>query len=526
MFENLSDKLQQTFRNITGTGKISEKNVQDALRDIRLALLEADVNYKVVKDFVAQVKADALGQEVIKGLNPGQQLVKVVNEKLVDILGGRSTDLRLEGPKPHVIMMVGLQGSGKTTSSGKLARLLAEQGRRPYLVPADVYRPAAIKQLQTVGEQIGVPVFPSDGSQKPLDIAKQAMREAKNAGRDLVILDTAGRLHIDETLMDELKELKAFLKPDEILFVADAMTGQDAVTSAKSFHQALEVSGVILTKMDGDARGGAALSIKKVTDRPIKFVGTGEKLDAFEKFHPDRMASRILGMGDVLSLVEQMQAKVDQEEAEKLQKAMMKNQFTLEDFRKAMIQLNRVGDLNNLMGLIPGMSQIKKQLDLQSESKQMGRMQAIISSMTKEERVNHAVLNNSRKERIAKGSGVSVKDVNTMLTQFMQMKKMMGMMTNPGKVGKLGQMFKRAGLGNFANAVLPGMTGSPGASQLPADIDEQQLMEIARQHGGKLPPEVMKQLGLSSPHKSISVNRPKKDRKKEKAKRKQGRKKK
>ncbi len=524
MFENLSDKLQRAFKNITGKGKISEENIQEALKEIRVALLEADVNFKVVKKFVNEVKAEALGQEVVEGLNPGQQLVKVVHEKLIEILGGRSPEIKFKGKPPYVIMMVGLQGSGKTTSSGKLSRLLAEENFNPYLVPCDVYRPAAKEQLITVGGQVDIPVFDSREIEKPMEIVRRAMKEARNLGRDVVIVDTAGRLHIDLELMDELKELKTYLEPDEILFVADAMTGQDAVTSAKAFHDALDISGVILTKMDGDARGGAALSIKKVTERPLKFIGTGEKLDAFERFHPDRMASRILGMGDVLSLIEQVQKKVDQDEAQRLQEKMLKNQFTLDDFSKSLNQISKMGDLGSLMGLIPGMGKMKQQIDAQAESKQMRKMQAIISSMTMAERNNHAILNQSRKSRIAKGSGTSVNEINTMLNQFMQMRKMMSMMSKPGKLGKLTQMFSRAGFGDFARSVIPGMAGGG----IPADIDEEKLKQIIEEHDGKVPVEVLKQLGIKpvapGSGSARSVSRPKRDRKKEKAKRKRGRK--
>lgn len=520
MFDNLSEKIQHAFRNITGKGKITEDNIQEALKEIRLALLEADVNFKVVKKFIAEVKEKALGTEVTKGLNPGQQLISVVNEQLIEVLGGQSTELDLQGSGPHIILMTGLQGSGKTTSSGKLARLLSEAGKSPLLVPCDVYRPAAILQLQTVGQQIDVPVFDSKDYQKPIDIVKSAVREAKNTGRDLLIVDTAGRLHIDDVLMEELRDLKRFLNPHEILFVADAMTGQDAVQSAKSFHEALDVTGIVLTKMDGDTRGGAALSVKSVTNRPIKFIGTGEKLDAFERFHPDRIASRILGMGDVLSLIETVQSKVDQEEAAKLQEKMLKNQFTLEDFSKSLSQIDKMGDLGSLMGMIPGMSKLKNKLDTQGEAKQLKRMRAIISSMTLEERRNHAILNQRRKVRIAKGSGSTVQELNAMLNQFMQMRKMMSMMTKPGKLGKLTQMFNRAGLGDFAKSMLPGMS----SGKIPADLDEAKLQELMAQHGGKLPPDVLQQMGIGAPRQSGHVSRPKKDRKKQKAKRKQGRK--
>jgi signal recognition particle subunit SRP54 len=519
MFDQLTDKLQNTLRNLRGKGKLSEENIKDALKEIRLALLEADVNYKVVKNFVAQISEEALGQEVLKGLNPGEQLVKIVFDKLVDILGGESQDLDLKGDGPHVIMMVGLQGAGKTTTCGKLAMRLKKDNHNPILVPCDVYRPAAKLQLQVVGEQVDVPVFDSTDLNDPNEIVEKACAQARNTGRDIVIVDTAGRLHIDETLMNELKSLKSSFNPREILFVADAMTGQDAVQSGKAFHEALGVSGLILTKLDGDARGGAALSVKQVTGQPIKFMGTGEKLDALEVFHPDRMASRILGMGDVLSLVERVQDKVDQDEAIALQKKMMKNQFTLEDFSKTLNQMNKMGDMGSLLSLVPGMSQIKDKINTQEENKQIKRTQAMISSMTPEERRNHAILNPRRKTRIAKGSGCSVTDLNQMLKQFQQMKKMMSMMTKPGKFGKLTQMFSRAGLGDFAKTMLPGMQHSG-----PGNLDEAKLREIAEANGGKLPPEILKQLGIGSRHRNPGVNRPKKDRKKQKAQRKKGRK--
>ena len=521
MFDSLTDKLQGVFRGLTGKGKISEANVQDALAEIRLALLEADVNFRVVKKFINEVKQEALGQEVTKGLNPGQELIRIVHEKLVEILGGASRDLDFKGSGPHVILMIGLQGSGKTTTCAKFARHLTEQGRHPLLVPCDVHRPAAILQLQTVGEQVDVPVFDSAGIPKPLEIVQKAVRQAKNTGRDTLIVDTAGRLHIDDALMEELKELKRFLEPSETLFVADAMTGQDAVQSAKSFHEIMDITGVVLTKIDGDARGGAALSIKSVIERPIKFVGTGEKMDAFERFHPDRMASRILGMGDVLSLIEKVQDKVDQEEAARLQQAMLKNQFTLDDFGKSISQIGKMGDLGSLMGMIPGMSKLKNKLDADDESKQMRRFQAMIGSMTPKERQNHAILNHKRKNRIAKGSGTSVQDLNHMLKQFMQMRKMMGMMSKPGKMGKLTQMLNRAGMGDFAKSMLPGLSGGGP----PPDVDVEELERIARENGGKLPPDVMQKMGLGGGASPVKPSRPKKDRKKQKAKRKQGRKK-
>ncbi len=521
MFDSLSQKIQDTFRKITGKGKLSEENIQDALKEIRVALLEADVNFKVVKDFINNVKQEAVGQELTKGLNAGQQLVKIVNDRLVEMLGGEHQDLALTGNQPHVLLMVGLQGAGKTTTCGKLAKLLRADGRSPLLVPCDVYRPAAMLQLQTVGEQVDVPVFDATEMKSPGLIVKKAVQEARNTGRDVVIIDTAGRLHIDDALMGELKEIKALTSPSEILFVADAMTGQDAVQSASAFHEALSLTGLVMTKMDGDARGGAALSVKQVTGCAIKFVGTGEKLDQFERFFPDRMASRILGMGDVLSLVERVQDKVDQEEALKLQQKMLKNQFTLEDFSTSLAQIGKLGDLNSLMGMMPGMGKLKQKIDVNQETKQLGWMRAMISSMTPDERRNHAILNNKRKLRIARGSGRTVNDINQMLKQFMQMKQMMSMMTKPGKAGKLRQLFGRAGLGDFAKSMFPG-----AAPSLPPGVDQQQLMQLLEQNDGKLPPEALSQLGLGAPSGSPAKStRPKKDRKKQKAKRKQGRKK-
>lgn len=522
MFDALSQKIQDTFRKITGKGKITEENVQEALKEIRVALLEADVNFKVVKNFINEIKEAAVGQEITRGLNAGQQLVKIVNDQLVEMLGGDHQELKLTGTPPHVILMVGLQGAGKTTTCGKLASLLSREERQPFLVPCDVYRPAAMLQLHTVGEQVGVPVYDASDQTSPGQIVKKAVREARNQGRDVVIVDTAGRLHIDDELMNELKELKALTSPDEILFVADAMTGQDAVQSASAFHEALGLTGVVMTKMDGDARGGAALSVKQVTGCAIKFVGVGEKLDQFERFFPDRMASRILGMGDVLSLVERVQDKVDQEEAQKLQEKMLKNQFTLADFSKSLDQIGKMGDLNSLLGMMPGMGRIKQKIDVHQETKQLKWMRAMISSMTPQERENHAVLNIKRKQRIARGSGRSVEEINAMLKQFMQMKQMMSMMTKPGKLGKLRQLFGRAGLGDFANSMFPGQ-----APRLPKGVDEQRLMQLLQENDGKLPPEAMSELGLSNNTGGARAvtSRPKKNRKKQKAKRKQGRKK-
>ncbi|MCB1049800.1 MAG: signal recognition particle protein [Acidobacteria bacterium] len=520
MFDQLSNKIQDTFRKLTGKAKLSEENMQDALAEIRRALLEADVNFKVVKTFIEQVKQKALGQDVLRGLDPGQQLVKIVHGGLVELLGGQAREIDFSRQKPYVIMVVGLQGTGKTTTCGKLANYLAKKGKKPLLVPCDVYRPAAILQLQTVGAGIDVPVFDSTNLNKPLEIVDRALAQAKKDQQDVLIVDTAGRLHIDDTLMDELKQLKAKLNPSEIFFVADAMTGQDAVTSAGAFHQALELSGVIMTKLDGDARGGAALSISEVTGARLRFVGLGEKVDDFEPFHPDRMAGRILGMGDVLSLVERVQERVDQEEAMALQKKMLENQFTLEDFSKTISQIGKMGDLGGLMGMMPGMGKLKEKMDINKESKQFTTFQAIINSMTPEERQNHAILTNRRKARIAKGSGRQVSEINKMLQQFMQMRQMMSLMTKPGKLGKLRQMFSRAGMGDFAKNMFPG-----SQYKLPNGMTEEQLEQLAEQNGGQLPPEVIQQLmpGAARPA-GHQASRPKKDRKKEKAKRKQGRK--
>ncbi len=439
MFENLSDRLNDVFKKLRGHGKLTEENIEEALREVRMALLEADVNFKVVKDFVATVAEKAVGQEVVGSLAPGQQVIKVVHDQLVELLGGQTAGLELGGRQPVVIMMVGLQGSGKTTTSGKLARMLKGRGRKPYLVPADVYRPAAIEQLTILAGDLGVPVHPSTTAQDPVAICKQALFAAQNAGHDTLIIDTAGRLHVDEELMAELARIKAELNPAEILFVADAMTGQDAVTVADKFNQDLAISGVVLTKMDGDARGGAALSIKKVTARPIKFVGMGEGLDALEPFHPDRIASRILGMGDVLTLIEKAEAAVDKEKAEKLAKKLKKEGFTLEDFRDQIQQIKKMGSLEQIMGMIPGLNRIKQIKDMpKPDEKELVKVEAIINSMTSKERRNHAIINANRRVRIANGSGTSVQDVNKVLKSYTEMLKMMKKMS--GKPGGLGAM--------------------------------------------------------------------------------------
>jgi len=426
MFENLTERLEGAFKKLRGHGKLTEDNIQEAMREVRMALLEADVNFTVVKEFIATVTAKAVGKEVLSSLSPGQQVIKVVHNELVELLGSTTTGLRLDGRQPVTIMLAGLQGSGKTTSCAKLARQLKEQGRKPLLVPADVYRPAAIQQLHVLGEQIGVPVFASTTEQNPVDIARMALAEAQQNDRDTIIIDTAGRLHVDEELMTELREISAAVPLSEVLFVADAMTGQDAVTVADKFNSDLEITGVILTKMEGDARGGAALSVKKVTGKPIKFVGVGEGLDALEVFHPDRAASRILGMGDVLSLIERAEKVVDQKKAEKLARKIQKNAFTLEDFLDQIQQIKKMGNLEQLMGMIPGINKLKQLKDApKPDEKELVKTEAIILSMTRKERLNYRIINASRRQRIARGSGTTVAEVNWVLKSYTMMLKVM-----------------------------------------------------------------------------------------------------
>ena len=440
-FDGLGDKLQDIFKRMKGQGKISEKDLKAVMREVKMALLEADVNYKVVKQFIDKVNSRAVGEEVMESLTPGQQVVKIVHDELTELLGGVQSKLIISPKPPTVIMMVGLQGSGKTTTTGKLGRLLKKQGKRPLLAACDIYRPAAIKQLQVLGEQLDIPVFTLGDQVSPVDIAKGALAHAKSHGNDIVILDTAGRLHIDEVLMEELRQVKEAVEPTEILLVVDSMVGQDAANVAASFNELLDISGVILTKLDGDTRGGAALSIKTVTGKPIKFAGMGEKLDALEPFHPDRMASRILGMGDVLTLIEKAQENIDQQKAEELQKKMMKAEFTLEDYLAQMDQLKDMGNINSMMEMIPGMSKNKLK-DLQVSDKDLAQTKAIILSMTVEERRNPKIINGSRRKRIAAGSGMKVQDVNRLLKQYdqsqMMMKQFDGMAT--GKKGKKGKL--------------------------------------------------------------------------------------
>ncbi|MGL1930193.1 MAG: signal recognition particle protein [Desulfotalea sp.] len=436
MFDNLTDKLEGVFKKLRGHGKLTEENIQEAMREVRIALLDADVNFKVAKQFVATVTEKAIGQEVSKKLSPGQQVIKIVHEELVNLLGGNTATIELDGKQPVVIMMAGLQGSGKTTTSGKLAKMFKNKGRKPYLVPADVYRPAAIEQLQVLGERIGVPVHPSTTETKPVDICKQAIAEARAKDYDTVILDTAGRLHVDESLMTELKEIQAAVSLSEVLFVADSMTGQDAVTVADKFNSDLEITGVVLTKMEGDARGGAALSVKNVTGKPIKFVGVGEDLDAIEVFHPERIASRILGMGDVLTLIEKAEAVVDKDKAEKLAIKLQKNQFTLEDFLDQIQQIKKMGSLEQILSMVPGINKLKQMKNApQPDEKELTKTEAIIRSMTLKERRDHKIITTSRRQRIASGSGTDIADVNRVIKSYSAMLKMMKKMR--GKPGMI-----------------------------------------------------------------------------------------
>ncbi|MCD6292766.1 MAG: signal recognition particle protein [Deltaproteobacteria bacterium] len=436
MFESLSDKLDVTFKKLRGQAHLTEDNVKDALREVRLTLLEADVNFLVVKQFVKAVRERAMGSEVLESLTPAQQFIKIVNEEMVALMGGSAVGLDFNVAPPVVIMMVGLQGSGKTTSSGKLALSLKKSKRKPLLVPVDVYRPAAIDQLQSLGRQIDVPVYPAEEHQDPVKISRLALAMAQKQGYDTVIIDTAGRLQIDEKLMAELEKIKAAVKAHEILLVADAMTGQEAVNIAKTFNDTLDITGVVLTKLDGDARGGAALSIKAVTGKPIKFVGEGEKLSALDIFYPDRMASRILGMGDMLTLIEKAQEGVDQKKAEELARKLRKNEFSLDDFRSQLQHIKKLGSIGGIMKMIPGMGKLRDKLgDEAIDDKELVKIEAIINSMTDKERHNHRLINGSRRKRIAKGSGCTVQDVNRLLKNFLDMKKMMKKFNKMGPKG-------------------------------------------------------------------------------------------
>ena len=445
-FENLTEKLSAVFKRLRGKGRLSESDVKEAMKEIKMALLEADVNFKVVKSFVASVSERAVGQDVMESLTPAQMIVKIVNEELTALMGGGDSKLAISSSPPTVVMLVGLQGAGKTTNGAKLAGLMKKQGKRPLLAACDVYRPAAIKQLEVVGGQLDIPVFQM-GQADPVDIARAAIAHAKKHGNDMVFLDTAGRLHVDEALMDELRSIKAAVDPGEILLVVDAMIGQDAVTAAKAFDEALDITGVMLTKLDGDARGGAALSIRAVTGKPIKFAGTGEKLDQIEVFHPDRMASRILGMGDVLSLIEKAEQALDAKKAAEQLERMRKNRFTLNDYYDQLTQLRGMGSMEDIMGMLPGMG--GKKLDLTVDEKGLTRIEAIIQSMTPAEREDPSILNSSRKKRIAAGSGTQVVDVNRLLRQFEMLQQLTRQFANPKKAKGLMSRFKGFGGGGL-----------------------------------------------------------------------------
>lgn len=453
IFESLSDRLQETFKKLRGHGKLTEDDVNEAMREVRMALLEADVNFKVVKNFIKTVKERAIGQDVLETLTPAQVVIKIVDEELTKLMGGTQSRINISPKPPTVIMMVGLQGAGKTTSAGKLGLALKKQGKRPLLAACDIYRPAAIKQLQVVGKQLDIPVFTMETGTDAVTIAKESLAYSESHANDVVIIDTAGRLQIDEKLMQELRDIKTEVKPHEILLVVDAMTGQESVNVAQAFNESLGLDGVVMTKLDGDARGGAALSVKAVTNVPIKFVGLGEKLEALQPFYPDRMASRILGMGDVLSLVEKAQQTFDMEEAKKMEKKLRKDEFTLDDFLNQMQQVKKLGSLENILGMIPGMGGLKKQLagqDLDLDGKEMRQIEAIIKSMTPKERADIGIINGSRRKRIALGSGTRVQDVNKLLKQFGEMKKMMKKMKKMKK-GKRGMpgLGSLSGLGGF-----------------------------------------------------------------------------
>ena len=435
MFELLTEKLSKTFKELRGRGRLNEKNIQEALKQIRLAFLEADVNYKVVKNFLEEIRQRSLGQEVMESLTPGQQVIKIVQEELTKLMGEGKRDLNLNDNKPISLMLVGLQGSGKTTTAGKLANYIQKNGYHPYLVPADTQRPAAIEQLWKIGEEINIPVYPTDSKDRVEDICLKAKKEASKIGSDILVIDTAGRLHIDEQLMGELLRIKGVIHPAESLLVADAMTGQDAVNLAVKFNQVLDITGVILSKMEGDARGGAALSVMAVTNKPIKFVGIGESMDALEPFYPDRMSSRILGMGDVLSLIDKAQAEFDQKEAMELARKIKKEEFDLEDFKKQLASIQKMGSLEQIMGMIPGVGKMMKAGRLKTDEKELVRVEAIINSMTPEERRNHRIISGSRRKRIAMGSGTRVEDVNRLLKNFIQTKNMLKKFSRGGLKG-------------------------------------------------------------------------------------------
>ena len=441
MFDNLSEKLQRVFKNLRGEGRLTPENMESALREIRVALLEADVNFRVVKQLIEAIKVKAMGEEVLTALSPSQQVIAIVRDELIKILGSHESKLRFANEPPSVILMVGLQGSGKTTSTGKLARWLSKNGHRPLMVSVDVYRPAAREQLRVVARDINLPIYAGTPEETaPVDLARSALKEATNTGRDVLLVDTAGRLHIDEQLMIELQQLRELLTPVEILFVADAMTGQDAVKSADEFHKRLSITGIVLTKMDGDARGGAALSIRQVTGQPLKFIGVGEKSDAFEVFHPDRVASRILGMGDVLSFIEKAEEAIDKKQAVEMQRKLIENDFTLEDFRDQIRQVRKLGPLESILGMMPNMGILKDLKNVKIDEKEITHIVAIIDSMTPRERANHMIINGSRRRRIAKGSGTSVQEVNQLLKQYSQARKMMKSLSGGFLGKKMGKM--------------------------------------------------------------------------------------
>lgn len=448
-FEGLTEKLSAAFKKLRSKGRLTEADVKDAMREIRLALLEADVSYKVVKDFVKKVTERAIGSDVLESLTPAQMIVKIVNEELVALMGSENSKISIASKPPTIVMLVGLQGAGKTTNGAKLAGLMKKDGKKPLLVACDVYRPAAIKQLEVVGGQLSIPVFQM-GTANPVDIARAAVEHAKKEGFDMVFLDTAGRLHVDEALMEELSNIKEAVHPDEILLVVDAMTGQDAVNAATAFNNQLDIDGVMLTKLDGDARGGAALSVKAVTGKPIKFVGTGEKLDQIEPFHPSRMASRILGMGDVLTLIEKAEAAMDQKKAQELEQRLRKNKFTLQDFYDQLVQLKSMGSITDILGMMPGMNAGALK-NVQVDEKALSRTEAIILSMTPYERENPSVINHSRKQRIAAGAGVQVQQINALLKQFEDMQKLMRQFTGPGASKKMKRLQKQSGMGSMGS---------------------------------------------------------------------------
>ena len=462
MFENLSEKLQRVFKNLRGEGKLTAENMEAGLREIRVALLEADVHFKVVKQLMESIKEKAMGQEVLSALSPSQQVIKIVHEEMIKILGTHQAKLRFANEPPTILFMVGLQGSGKTTSTAKLARWLSKNGNTPIMVSVDVYRPAARQQLAVLARELKLPIFTGpEGENRPLELARGAKREAMQTGRDTVLVDTAGRLHIDEELMTELSQLKEAFNPTEILFVADAMTGQDAVKSAEEFHRRLGITGVILTKMDGDARGGGALSIRQVTGQPLKFVGVGEKSDAFEAFHPERVASRILGMGDVLSFIEKVEQNIDLKKAEEMQRKLLGDEFTLDDFRDQLKQLSKLGSLESILGMLPKTGMFKELQKAKVDEKEFSRVVSIIDSMTPHERANYMIINGSRRRRIAKGSGVTVQQVNDLLKQYGEARKMMKSLTGGlmgGKMpgGRVGAMLGKKLAGKLKMPMPPG----------------------------------------------------------------------